>query len=114
MSSDFDDFMKENEDPTPEPDIFELEVSEDKSKQRNLVDQIKEAIHFEGKDTDWEILQITCEEFLEICNREAASLKKQIEEIKEMKRVKVERSVSAELTELDKTAIDKALKKDIN
>ncbi len=111
--SDFDEFMKQSEggDKEEPSELFELEVS-DKKGPKSLVEQLKKAIDYDGSDTHNEILLLSCEEFMAICQREIEIFKQTIAELKEIKRVKTEKAAGA--PEIDKKALDEALKKDIN
>lgn len=82
--SDFDDFMKES-------DGTEAEQEHEDEIELSLLKQIKESIRYSGSDTDDEILMLVCEEFRDVCTREAATLQKQIDEIKDRKRTRVEK-----------------------
>jgi hypothetical protein len=92
--SDFDDFLKESEGVEKEDDVrqpFETAVTDDKKQYRSLVDQLKDAVHYAGSDIDNQTLMIVCEEYLVILGREMEILRKQILELKDIKRSQVEK-----------------------
>ena len=98
--SDFDEFLKENQE-------SELETKDNVDKttyKSSILKQLKEVINYSGSDLDDEILIACCEEFRDICNREAGALQAQIDEIKERKYIKIEHSSKSDIKDRHKVS----------